>query len=153
MDTEDDIRAALAHAAGGPPMRLQADDVIARGGRIRRLRKRWAVAGSSVATALVLAVAGFTAGHRGAEPAPVQPAAPELSTVATTPPPSLPEPSPATAAVSPGTPEATTSRGAPATPTSRRPGRTTSPIAPTATQKLPSATTVPSEPPVPTTSR
>ena len=149
MDTEDDIRSALAHAAGGPPMRMQADDVIVRGGRIRLLRKRWAVAGSSVATALVLAVAGFTAGHRGGEPTPVQPARPELSTVATTPPPSSSEPTPAPATVLPGPPEPSTSRTAPAVPASTRPGRTTSP--PSATQKPPSATTVHTEPPTATT--
>ncbi len=151
MDTEDDIRAVLANAAGGPPMRLEAGDVIARGGRIRRLRKRWAVAGSSVATALVLAVAGFSAGHRGGEPAPVQPAGPELSTVATTtaPPPSA-EPSSAPASIrpAPGAMPAT-SHGAPVTP-SRKPGRTT---APTATQKTPSGTSVPTAPPVATTTR
>lgn len=148
MDTEDDIRGVLAHAAGGPPMRLQADDVIARGGRIRRRRKRLAVAGSSVATALVLAVAGFTAGHRGTDPAPVQPAAPELSTVATTPPPSpsSTEPPP-TATINPGAVPATSH--APVVPTSRKPGRTT---APSATPKPPSATTGPSDPPSATTS-
>ena len=150
MDTEDDIRAALAHAAGGPPMRLQADDVIARGGRIRRLRKRWAVAGSSVATALVLAVAGFSAGHRGGEPAPVQPAGrPELSTVAPAPPVTpAPEPTQAPAEVRPGAGEPTSSQIAPALPSSPRPVRTTSP---TSTHKPPVATTVRSEPPTATT--
>ena len=149
MDTEDDIRAVLTHAAGGPPMRLRADDVIARGGRIRRLRKRWAVVGSSVATALVLAVAGFAAGHPGTEPTPVQPAAPELSTVATTtppPPPAVPTQAPATSR--PGPTEPSPSQVAPAVP-SAKPGRTTSP---TATRKPPSATTPTTGPPTETTS-
>lgn len=146
MDTEDDIRAALTHAAGGPPMRLQADDVIARGGRIRRRRKRLAVAGSSVATALVLAVAGFAAGHRGGEPTPVQPARPELSTVAPTTPPAGPAP----AHVEPA-PEATapTDRRLPPEPSTT--SRPRSPTTPSSTQKPPSATTVRTAPPTATT--
>lgn len=86
MDPEDDVRAILTGAAGGPqpPMRLEAADVIERGGRVRRRRKRFAVAGTSAATAVVLAVAGFLAGHRAGPPEPVQPAGPGLSTVGTT---------------------------------------------------------------------
>ncbi|WP_410564646.1 hypothetical protein [Amycolatopsis sp. cmx-4-61] len=86
MDPEDDVRAFLTGAAGGPqpPMRLEATDVIERGGRVRRRRKRLAVAGTSTATAVVLAVAGFLAGHRAGPPEPVQPAGPGLSTIGTT---------------------------------------------------------------------
>lgn len=86
MDPEDDVRAILTGATGGtqPPMRLEAADVIERGGRVRRRRKRLAVAGTSAATAVVLAVAGFLAGHRAGPPEPVQPAGPGLSTVGTT---------------------------------------------------------------------
>ncbi|MET8846584.1 hypothetical protein [Amycolatopsis sp. NPDC004625] len=86
MDPEDDVRAILTGAAGGtqPPMRLEAADVIERGGRVRRRRKRLAVAGTSAATAVVLAVAGFLAGHRVGPPEPVQPAGPGLSTIGTT---------------------------------------------------------------------
>ncbi|WP_158226726.1 hypothetical protein [Amycolatopsis vastitatis] len=86
MDSEEDVRAFLNGAAGGPqpPMRLDAADVIERGGRVRRRRKRFAVAGTSTATAVVLAVAGFLAGHRAGPPEPVQPAGPGLSTVGTT---------------------------------------------------------------------
>ncbi|MEV6446137.1 hypothetical protein [Amycolatopsis sp. NPDC051716] len=86
MDHEDDVRAILTGAAGGPQpaMRLEAADVIERGGRVRRRRKRFAVAGTSTATAVVLAVAGFLAGHRAGPPEPVQPAGPGLSTIGTT---------------------------------------------------------------------
>ncbi|NBH09151.1 hypothetical protein GTY80_38670, partial [Amycolatopsis sp. SID8362] len=54
MDPEDDVRAYLTSAAGGaqPPMRLEAADVIERGGRVRRRRKRLAVASTSAATAV-----------------------------------------------------------------------------------------------------
>ncbi|MCR6485535.1 hypothetical protein M8542_22165 [Amycolatopsis sp. OK19-0408] len=94
MDPEDDVRAFLTGAAGGqqPPMRLEATDVIERGGRVRRRRKRWAVAGTSTATAVILAVAGFLAGHRAGPPDPVQPADPGLSTIGTT----APAPAPPT---------------------------------------------------------
>jgi hypothetical protein len=88
MDPEDDVRVILTGATGDtPPMRLEAADVIERGGRIRRRRKRFAVAGTSAATAVILAVAGFLAGHRVGLPDPVQPADPGLSTVGTTSPP------------------------------------------------------------------
>ncbi|SFW49314.1 hypothetical protein [Amycolatopsis australiensis] len=85
MDPEDDVRAFLTGAAGGPqpPMRLDAADVIERGGRVRRRRKRLAVAGTSTATAVILAVAGFLAGHRAGPANPVLPAGPGLSTVGT----------------------------------------------------------------------
>ena len=92
MEPEDDVRAFLTGAAGGPqpPMRLEAADVIERGGRVRRRRKRFAVAGTSTATAVVLAVAGFLAGHRAGPPEPVEPAGPGLSTIGTTSPPPSP---------------------------------------------------------------
>ncbi|MDT7805827.1 MAG: hypothetical protein QOI78_9260, partial [Actinomycetota bacterium] len=94
MDPEDDVRVILTGvAADTPPMRLEAADVIERGGRIRRRRKRMAVAGTSTATAVILAVAGFLAGHRLGPPDPVQPADPGLSTIGTTAPPS-PMPTP-----------------------------------------------------------
>ncbi|WP_329070594.1 hypothetical protein [Amycolatopsis sp. NBC_01480] len=89
MDPDDDVRVMFSQVTNGPPMELDASDVIARGGRVRRRRKRWAVAGSSVATAAVLVVAGLAVGHR-AGPTPVEPARPGLSTVA--PAPSSPPP-------------------------------------------------------------
>ncbi|WP_328446030.1 MULTISPECIES: hypothetical protein [unclassified Amycolatopsis] len=95
MDPEDDVRVILTGATGDtPPMRLEAADVIERGGRIRRRRKRLAVVGTSTATAVILAVAGFLAGHRLGPPDPVQPADPGLSTLGTTAPPSPPSPLP-----------------------------------------------------------
>ncbi|GAB3138286.1 hypothetical protein GCM10027258_15150 [Amycolatopsis stemonae] len=119
MDPEDDVRAILTGAAGGPqpPMRLEATDVIERGGRVRRRRKRFAVAGTSAATAVILAVAGFLAAHRAGPPEPVQPAGPGLSTIGTaSPAPSTPEDVPATSVAPPA-----------AEPT-RTPGRTQQPV-------------------------
>jgi hypothetical protein len=84
MDPDDDVRVMLSQVTDGPPMQLDASDVIARGGRVRRRRKRWAVAGSSAATAAVLVVAGLAVGHR-AGPTPVEPARPGLSTIAPAP--------------------------------------------------------------------
>jgi hypothetical protein len=84
MDPDDDVRVLFSQVATGPPMQLDASEVIARGGRVRRRRKRWAVAASSAATAAVLVVAGFAVGHR-AGPVPVEPARPGLSTVAPAP--------------------------------------------------------------------
>ncbi len=129
MDPEDDVRAILTGAAGGPqpPMRLEATDVIERGGRVRRRRKRFAVAGTSAATAVVLAVAGFLAGHRVGPPEPVQPAGPGLSTIGTT----SPAPSPTELSVPP-------TSIAPAAPTAEpdrtraHPQRTSTPQAPSA---------------------
>ncbi|WP_152603812.1 hypothetical protein [Amycolatopsis rifamycinica] len=152
MDPEDDVRAILTGAAGGPqpPMRLEATDVIERGGRVRRRRKRFAVAGTSAATAVVLAVAGFLAGHRVGPPEPVQPARPGLSTIGTT----SPAPPPATLEVPP-------TSIAPAEPsvqpgsTRPRPQRTSVPQAPSAGPRTSGAarTTTPSLGSVPVQTR
>ncbi|MGW4483955.1 hypothetical protein ACWEOE_08950 [Amycolatopsis sp. NPDC004368] len=89
LDSATDLRALFSTLPDGPPLSLSAADVITDGARIRRRRKRLAVAASSVATAAVLVVAGlavgFTAGRHGPG-TPVQPAAPGLSTVAPPPP-------------------------------------------------------------------
>jgi hypothetical protein len=136
MEPDDHVRVLLSQVTEGPPMQLDASDVIARGGRIRRRRKRWAVAGSSVATAAVLVVAGLAVGHHAGPPAPVEPARPGLSTVATAPPSSaapgvLP---PAQSALSqPSAPPRQTTAGQrrpePATTTGRAP-RSTAPLGP-----------------------
>ena len=155
MDPEDDVRAFLTGAAGSPqpPMRLEAADVIERGGRVRRLRKRFAVAGTSTATAVVLAVAGFLAGHRAGPPEPVEPAGPGLSTIGTTTPPPSPTSLdvPATSIGPPiGVPDRSRPRDQqtqtvrPLRP-SEGPGRTT-----TASPRLPSSE---SQPGVPTATR
>ncbi|WP_410587606.1 hypothetical protein [Amycolatopsis sp. lyj-23] len=127
MDPEDDVRAFLTGAAGGPqpPMRLAAADVIERGGRVRRRRKRFAVAGTSTATAVVLAVAGFLAGHRAGPPEPVQPAGPGLSTIGTTPPSPTQLPVPATS-IAPARPSAEPDQSR------SRPPRTSAPQLPSA---------------------
>ncbi len=151
MDPEDDVRAILTGAAGDtPPMRLEAADVIERGGRIRRRRKRWAVAGTSTATAVILAVAGFLAGHRVGPPDPVQPADPGLSTIGTTAPSSPPTQVPATSiappAAQPGRTPPRTSKTTVPTPSTRKVERPTAP--PSANPTEPSRET-----PVATTSR
>lgn len=84
-DTEA-VRALFARTPDGPPMQVDAADVIVRGAAVRRKRKRWAVAGSSAATVAVLVVAGLAVGSRGTEPAPVMPAGPGLATVSPAPP-------------------------------------------------------------------
>ncbi|MDQ7805839.1 hypothetical protein Q5425_19015 [Amycolatopsis sp. A133] len=152
MDPEDDVRAILTGVAGGPqpPMRLDAADLIERGGRVRRRRKRFAVAGTSAATAVVLAVAGFLAGHRAGPPEPVQPAGPGLSTVGTTSPvpssPPSPSEVPATSIAPPSAaPGRTTSRTArssvPQVPSTGRPG-----TRPTASTVQPSSSSIENAP-------
>jgi hypothetical protein len=149
MDPEDDVRAFLSGAAGGPqpPMRLEATDVIERGGRVRRRRKRWAVAGTSTATAVILAVAGFLAGHRAGPPDPVQPADPGLSTIGTTAPSSPPTEVPATSVAPPAAePERTPTRSSrttspPVAATSRKADRPTSPPSANPTDTVPVAPT------------
>ncbi|MET9260797.1 hypothetical protein [Amycolatopsis sp. NPDC004079] len=104
------VRALFAQAPDGPPMRVDAADVIVRGAAIRRKRKRWAVAGSSAATVAVIVVAGLAVGSRGTEQPPVMPAGPGLATVSPAPSspagpmktPSYPAPGPE---VSPGSPD------------------------------------------------
>jgi hypothetical protein len=150
MDPEDDVRAILTGATGDtPPMRLEAADVIERGGRIRRRRKRLAVAGTSTATAVILAVAGFLAGHRLGPPDPVQPAGPGLSTIGTTAPSSVP-PTEVPATSVPPPPEAQPGRTPPRsaqrttvpTPaTSRKVERPTAPPSANPTEKTPEAPT------------
>jgi len=139
MDPEEDVRAFLTGAAGGtqPPMRLEAADVIERGGRVRRRRKRFAVAGTSAATAVVLAVAGFLAGHRVGPPAPVEPAGPGLSTIGTSSPAATPSPEVAPA----------TSVAPPAAEPSRTPSRATrAPQPPSAGRSSPRSVPVTSRP-------
>ncbi|MEU4245912.1 hypothetical protein AB0F15_00705 [Amycolatopsis sp. NPDC026612] len=158
MDPEDDVRAFLTGAAGGaqPAMRLEAADLIERGGRIRRRRKRLAVAGTSTATAVVLAVAGFLAGHRAGPPEPVQPAGPGLSTIGTTSPvPSSMEPEVPATSIPPPTaaPDQVPSRTRRTT-VPRPPSVGNSPVRPSLTTQ-PSSVPVETRPgsPTPVTSR
>ncbi|WP_409461637.1 hypothetical protein [Amycolatopsis sp. GA6-003] len=122
----DDVRALFARTPDGPPMRLDAADVIVRGAAVRRKRKRWAVAGSSAATVAVLVVAGLAVGNRGAEQPPVMPAGPGLATVSPAPsspvapmkvppgPVQLPTPGPKVSPGSPGKEPPTEPTGSPA---------------------------------------
>ncbi|MEV8609436.1 hypothetical protein AB0383_16135 [Amycolatopsis sp. NPDC051373] len=151
-----DIRALFSTLPDGPPLTLSAADIINDGARIRRRRKRLAVAGTSGATAAVLVVAGlavsFAAGHHG-PPTPVQPAGPGLSTIAPTPSPSssLPTTAPtADTTAPPGNPTPTRSAvQAPGKPPESLPSFPRTPV-----RLPPSATTIPthaSAPPIATT--
>ncbi|MGC7093668.1 hypothetical protein ACPZ19_03280 [Amycolatopsis lurida] len=84
--TEDDpteIRRLLATtgAGEGPPMGLRAEEIAARGTRIRRLRKRIAIAASAGTTVGVAVLVVFFTGGAAtpAPPAPVMPAGPGLT--------------------------------------------------------------------------
>lgn len=88
---DEDIKIVLSHGVSGPPLGIRAADIIERGGRIRRRRKRLAVAGSSLATVAVIVLGAVAVGGRGGEaPAPVEPAGPGLSTVSPAPPSEMP---------------------------------------------------------------
>ncbi|WP_063695808.1 hypothetical protein [Amycolatopsis orientalis] len=116
------VRALFARTPDGPPMQVEAADVIVRGAAVRRKRKRWAVAGSSAATVAVLVVAGLAVGSRGTEQPPVMPAGPGLATVSPTPsspapskvppgPAQVPTPGPQVSPGSPGKPPRTEPSG------------------------------------------
>ncbi|WP_020669565.1 hypothetical protein [Amycolatopsis nigrescens] len=82
----------------GPPLALSAEDILRRGGRIRRRRKLLAAAGSATATAGVIVAIALGLPQRQLAPPPVEPAAPPPAVELTsTPPPtptsSLPSPS------------------------------------------------------------
>ncbi len=129
---DEDIKGVLSPEPKGPPLVIRAADIIERGGRIRRRRKRLAVTGSALATVAVIAVGAFAVGGRGGEAPPVQPAGPGLSTVSPAPPPPA-ELAPPTQIPAPG-------------PDGRR-GTTTAPgLDPRATRSTPR-----SQPPGPTT--
>ncbi|MGK4593612.1 hypothetical protein [Amycolatopsis sp. w19] len=151
---DEDIKGVLSHGASGPPLGIRAADIIERGGRIRRRRKRLAVAGSSLATIAVIVFGAIAVGGRGGEgPAPVRPAGPGLSTIAPSPVSPAPSESPPRAEVTPGTPAPPAS--APmtdqprSTPRSLPPGRTTT----TGPHRAPTPTKQPSEPPTTATTR
>jgi len=151
---DEDIRGVLSHGASGPPLGIRAADIIERGGRIRRRRKRLAVAGSSLATIGVIVFGAIAVGGRGGEgPAPVQPAGPGLSTIAPAPVSPAPSESTPRPEVTPVTPPPAAS--APmthqprSTPRTVTPGRTTTAVPP----RAPTPTKQPSEPPTTATTR
>ncbi|MBB5854527.1 hypothetical protein ACFQ05_14555 [Amycolatopsis umgeniensis] len=143
---DEDIKSVLSHEVSGPPLGIRAADIIERGGRIRRRRKRLAVAGSSLATAAVIVFGAVAVGGRGGEgTAPVQPAGPGLSTIS--PAPVTPAPSEVAppAEVSPREPSARPSQTR-STPKTSQPGRTTTAVPP----RVPTATKPSNvEPPAP----
>ncbi len=147
-DDADDVRALFARTPDGPPLQVDAADVIVRGAAVRRKRKRWAVAGSSAATVAVLVVAGLAVGSRGTEQPPVMPAGPGLATVSPAPsspvapkkvpsdPAQVPTPGPE---VSPGSPD----RQPPVEPSGPRAGTSRAPAPPraypTTTDRVPAS--------------
>ncbi|UMP02446.1 hypothetical protein [Amycolatopsis sp. EV170708-02-1] len=130
---DEDIKGVLSHGASGPPLGIRAADIIERGGRIRRRRKRLAVAGSSLATIGVIVFGAIAVGGRGGEgPAPVQPAGPGLSTIAPSPVSPAPSESTPRPEVTPEAPPAASSAPAThqprSTPKTVTPGRTTTTV-------------------------
>ncbi|KFU80595.1 hypothetical protein BB31_13605 [Amycolatopsis lurida NRRL 2430] len=151
-EMDEDIKGVLSHGASGPPLGIRAADIIERGGRIRRRRKRLAVAGSSLATVAVIVFGAIAVGGRGGEgSAPVQPAGPGLSTIAPAPvspvPSETPRPevAPQEPPVSETTPKPGQTRSVPRT---GQPSRTTTAVPPG-----PTPTKQPSEPPTAVTTR
>ncbi len=163
MVSDDQARALFAQAPEGPPLRMNAADLIGRGTAVRRRRKKWAVAGSSAATVAVLVAAGLAAGSRGTGPAPVMPAGPGLATVSPapdTPAPKLPS-GPAQSSDAPpgsrvtgpgsrvaptgqpGDPRPGATRGSPASPPRAHP--TTADSAPQSPGLMPGSTALPSQ--------
>ncbi|WP_235783740.1 hypothetical protein [Amycolatopsis orientalis] len=133
---DEDIKSVLSHGVDGPPLGIRAADIIERGGRIRRRRKRLAVAGSSLATAAVIVLGAVAVGGRAGEgPAPVQPAGPGLSTVS---------PAPVTPPEESPLPEITPVEQPPAPGTVAKPGQTRS--LPKTTQPARTTTTPPRAP-------
>lgn len=152
---DEDIRGVLSPELNGPPLGIRAADIIEQGGRIRRRRKRLAVAGSSLATVAVLAIGAMAVGARGGDaPPPVEPAGPGLSTISPAPsiePPPTARPAPETEAKPEGRPGTMPTPGPPRTTTPLLsqpdpPGRTTVPSPPSA-RRSPSAIAPPMLPP------
>lgn len=148
---DEDIKGVLSHGASGPPLGIRAADIIERGGRIRRRRKRLAVAGSSLATVAVIVFGAIAVGGRGGEgSAPVQPAGPGLSTISpasVSPSPSESTPRPEVTPEKPPPPATTPKADQPrSTPRTVQPGRTTTAVPP----RAPLPTKEPSEPPTTT---
>ncbi|MFI7117903.1 hypothetical protein [Amycolatopsis sp. NPDC049868] len=151
---DEDIKGVLSHGASGPPLGIRAADIIEQGGRIRRRRKRLAVAGSSLATIGVIVFGAIAVGGRGGEgPSPVQPAGPGLSTIAPAPVSPAPSETPPRPEVTPEEPPPAAT--APKTDQTRsiprtvQPGRTTT----TGPHRAPVPTKQPSEPPTTATTR
>ncbi|MFD5249610.1 hypothetical protein ACFWIW_34040 [Amycolatopsis sp. NPDC058340] len=151
---DEDIKGVLSHGVSGPPLGIRAADIIERGGRIRRRRKRLAVAGSSLATIGVIVFGAIAVGGRGGEgSAPVQPAGPGLSTIAPAPVSPAPSESTPRPEVTPEAPPAASSAPTThqprSTPRTVTPGRTTTTVPP----RAPIPTKQPSEPPTTTSTR
>jgi hypothetical protein len=95
---DDEIKAIFADvgAGQGPPLGIDAHDIIERGAKIRRRRKRLAVLGASATTAVAIVAIALASGEHTGGPVPVQPAGPGISleTVPDTPSPGRPPPGP-----------------------------------------------------------
>ncbi|MDQ0377310.1 hypothetical protein [Amycolatopsis thermophila] len=93
---DDDIRVLFDEVDDGPAMSVSADDVIARGARIRDRRRTLAIIGSALASAA--AVIGVAVAVSPADREPIRPAGP-VRTV-------TPAPAPPIAVPPPGVPTA-----------------------------------------------
>jgi hypothetical protein len=78
---DDEIKAIFADvgAGQGPPLGIDAHDIIERGAKIRRRRKRLAVLGTSATTAAAIVAIALASGQHTGGPVPVQPAGPGIS--------------------------------------------------------------------------
>ncbi|QWF81243.1 hypothetical protein [Amycolatopsis sp. CA-230715] len=129
---DEDLKELLGAtgAAEGPPMGFSAEEIIGRGGRIRRRRKGFAVAATSVATAGAIAAVALLVPSRA--PAPVQPAGPNVATPSVTAPPPKIEPAPTSVPTAPMpkvAPSQTERQRSSPTPERRSPSRTSTPSA------------------------
>jgi hypothetical protein len=106
-DDDTDIRAVFHRIDDGPPLGIDAQDVITRGRRIRTRRTRLVIAGSAVAVTALVTLAAL-AGTRAPDD-PVRPADPPATTVVPAP---TSEPVPTTPSTM-DTPAATTGPSAP----------------------------------------
>ncbi|WP_133116260.1 hypothetical protein [Amycolatopsis antarctica] len=97
---DDDIRRVLSRAGEetGPPMGIDPRHIIEQGGRIRRRRKRFTVAGAFVATAGTVAAITFAV-TPALPDTPVVPAGPGLTVESPVPSPVPPPPSTAVPSV------------------------------------------------------
>jgi hypothetical protein len=144
-EADNNIKAIFADvgAGQGPPLRIDAHDIIERGVKIRRRRKRLAaILGTSVTTAAAIVAIALASGQHTGGQVPIQPAGPAISleTVPGTPSPGsvqTPEPSdprPAAPPAGPGiSPHSTPVLPAPVLPTRgpTPPKASTRPAAPT----------------------
>ena len=98
--SDDDVRALFRRIDDGPPLGIDAREVMARGRRVRALRTRMTIAGSALTAAAAAAVIGLALSGGGQSPAPDldRPASPPTTTTTD----NTPVPTPQTTPPGPG---------------------------------------------------